>query len=50
MFRIASADSVLPAPTLQETIHDLAVQIVDWNLFSLKPSAEIGDYDDLSSD
>lgn len=49
-FRIASADSVLPAPKLQETIHHHAVQIADWNLFLLKPSAEIADYDDLSSD
>jgi hypothetical protein len=49
-FRIASADSVLPAPKLQETIHHHAVQIADLNLFLLKPPAEIGDYDDLSSD
>ena len=41
---------MLPAPKLQETIHHHAVQIADLNLFALKPSAKIGDYDDLSSD
>jgi len=49
-FRIASADSLLPASESQKSIHYLAVQITDIDMFLLKPSAEIGDYDDLLSD
>ena len=34
----------------QKSIHNIAVQSLDINLFLLQPSAEIGDYDDLLPD
>ncbi len=34
----------------QKSNHNLAVQILDSNLFLFQPSAEIGNYDDLLSD
>ena len=49
-FRIASADPLLPAAKPQESIHHLAVQSLDIDMFLLQPSTEIGDYDDLLSD
>jgi len=49
-FPIASADPMLPASKLQEPIHDRVVQIEQCKTFLFKPSAEIGDYDDLLSD
>ena len=49
-FRIASADSLLPASKPEESIHYDAVQILDIDMFLLEPSAEIGDYDDLPSE
>ena len=47
---IASADSALPLVMLQESIHRLAIQILERDMFVLKPSTEIGDHHDLSSD
>ena len=49
-FRIASANSLLPPPKSQESIHNLAIQILDIDMFLLQPPTEIGDYDDLLSD
>ena len=49
-FGIASADPLFPASNLQEPIHHVAVQIVDFQMFLPEPSAKIGDYDDLLSD
>jgi hypothetical protein len=49
-FGIASTDSLLPASKPQESVHYFTVQILDIGMFLLKPSAEIGDYDDLLSD
>ena len=49
-FRIASANPLLPTAKTQKSIHNLAVQSLDINLFLLQPPAEIGDYDDLLSD
>ena len=48
--RIASANPLLPTTKSQESIHNLAVQSLDIDLFLLQPSAEIGDHDDLLSD
>jgi hypothetical protein len=45
-FRFASADQVLPAARPQESIHNLAVQGLDINVFLFQPAAESGnDYD-----
>ena len=41
---------MLSASKPQESIHGNAVQILDIDIFLIKPSAEIGDYDDLLSD
>jgi hypothetical protein len=49
-FRIASANPLLPAAKAQKSIHNLAFQSLDINLFLLQPPAEIGDYDNLLSD
>ena len=35
---------------LYESIHDLAIQILEPDMFVLKPSTEIGDHHDLISD
>ena len=35
---------------LQESIHHLAIQILEPDMFVLKPSTEIGDHHDLISD
>ena len=35
---------------LQESIYRLAIQILERDLFVLKPSTEIGDHHDLISD
>ena len=35
---------------LQKSIHNLAVQSLNINVFLLQPSTEIGSYDDLLSD
>jgi hypothetical protein len=34
----------------QKSIHNIAIQILDNNLFLFQPPAEIGNYDDLLSD
>src|SRR6266700_342879 len=47
---IASEDSVLPLVMLQESIHHLAIQILERDVFVLKPPTEIGDHHNLSSD
>ena len=41
---------MLPTAKSQKSIHNLAVQSLDSNLFLLQPPAEVGDYDDLLSD
>ena len=41
---------LLPTAKAQESIHNLAVQMPDINLFLLQPTAEIGDHDNLLSD
>ena len=48
--RIASANPLLPTAKSQKSIHNLAVQSLDIDVFLFQPSAEIGDYDDLLSD
>jgi hypothetical protein len=47
---IASADSLLPFVMLHESIHYFAIQILEQDMSALKPSTEIGDHHDLSSD
>jgi hypothetical protein len=47
---IAAADSILPLVMLQESIHHLAIQTLERDVFVLKPSTEIGDHHDLGSD
>jgi hypothetical protein len=49
-FRIASANSLLPMAKSQKSIHNLAVQSLDSDVFPHQPPAEISDYDDLLSD
>jgi hypothetical protein len=49
-FRIASPNPLLPTAKAQKSIHSLAVQSPDRDVFLLQPPAEIGDYDDLLSD
>jgi hypothetical protein len=48
--RVASTNSLRPTAQSQKSIHNLAVQSLDINLFPLQPPAEIGDYDNLLSD
>ena len=48
--RIASTNPLLPTAKSQKSIHNLAVQSLDINVFPLQPPAEIGDYDDLLPD
>jgi hypothetical protein len=48
-FRIASANLLLPTTKLQKLIHNLVVQSLDIDVFTLQPSAEISDCDDLRS-
>jgi hypothetical protein len=48
--RIASADSLLPTAKSQESIHNLAVQGLDIDVFLFQPPAEIGDGYDLLPD
>jgi hypothetical protein len=47
---IAAADSTVPLVMLQESIHHLAIEILEPDMFVLKPSTEIGDHHDLVSD
>ena len=47
---IAAADSIVPFVMLYESIHHLAIQILEPDMFVLKPSTEIGDHHDLISD
>jgi hypothetical protein len=47
---IATADSIVPFVMLDESIHHLAIQILELDMFVLKPLAKIGDHDDLISD
>jgi len=49
-FWIASANPLLPTAKAQKSIHNLAVQSLDCDVFLLQPPAEISDYDDLLSD
>jgi len=49
-FRIASTNPLLPTAKAQKSVHNLAVQRVDINVFLHQPPAEIGDYDNLLSD
>jgi len=49
-FRIASANPLLPTAKSQKSIHNLAVESPEINLFLVQPPAEIGDYHDLLSD
>ena len=46
----ASRYSLLPTAQAQKSIHSLAVQSLDIDLFPLQPPAKIGDYDNLLSD
>ena len=48
--RVASTNSLRPTAQSQKSIHNLAVQSLDINLFPLQPPAEIGDYDNLLSE
>ena len=47
---IAAADSIVPFVMPDESIHHLAIQILELDMFVLKPSTEIGDHHDLISD
>jgi hypothetical protein len=47
---IAAADSIVPLVMQQESIHHLAIQILEPDMFVLQPSTEIGDHHDLISD
>jgi hypothetical protein len=49
-FRIASANPLLSTTKPQKSIHNLAVQSLDIDVFTLQPSAEISDCDDLPPD
>jgi hypothetical protein len=49
-FRLASADPLLPTAKSQVSIHNLAVQCLDIDVFLCQPAAEIGNYYDLLSD
>jgi hypothetical protein len=48
--RITSANPLLALAKSQESVHNLAVQSLDREVFLLQPPAEIGDYGDLLSD
>jgi hypothetical protein len=48
--RIASANPLLPTAKTQKAIHNLAIQILDVNVFPIQPSAKISDHDDLLPD
>jgi hypothetical protein len=47
---VPSADSYLPLMMLHESIHHLAIQVLQLDMLLLKPSIESGDYHDLISD
>src|SRR5260370_22123976 len=47
---IARTYSILPLVMLQKSIHQVAIQILERDMFALKPSTEIGDHHDLVSD
>ena len=47
---IAATDSIVSFVMLYESIHHLAIQILEPDMFVLKPSTEIGDHHDLISD
>jgi hypothetical protein len=49
-FRVASPNTLLSATKAQESIHDVVVQHLYFDVFVLQPPAEIGDGDDLPSD
>ena len=48
--RIASTNPLGPTAMPKKSIHNIAVQSLDINVFLLQPPAEIGKYDDLLSD
>jgi hypothetical protein len=48
--RIASADPLMPTAKSQKSIHNLAVQGLDIDVFLFQPAAEIGNDYDLLSD
>ena len=45
-----SLDTIFPLVMLQESIHYLAIQLLERDMFVPKPSTEIGDHHDLGSD
>jgi hypothetical protein len=47
---IAAADPIVPFVMLYESIHHLAIQILEPDMLVLKPLTEIGDHHDLISD
>lgn len=47
---IAATDSIVSFVMLYESIHHLAIQIMEPDMFVLKPSTEIGDHHNLISD
>jgi len=47
---IATIDSILSLVVQQESIHHVAIQILEGDVSVLKPSTEIGDHHDLISD
>ena len=48
--RIAAADTTSPLVMLYESIHHLAIQALERDMFVPKPSTEIGDHHNLGSD
>ena len=49
-FRVASPNTLLSATKAQESIHDVVVQHLYFDVFVLQPPAEISDCDDLPPD
>jgi hypothetical protein len=47
---VATEDSILALVMLHESIHHGAIQILERDMFVLKPPTEIGDHHDLGSD
>jgi len=48
--RVVLTVFILPLTMLQESIHNPAIQILEFKMFLLQPSTEIGDHHDLGSD
>jgi len=49
-FRLASADPLLPTTKSQESIHNLAMQSLNIDVFLFQPAAEISNYYNLLPD